>query len=57
MTSRVDMAQGESADGRQIKPLTMARSRTVGVEQNTLSVLMRYSSLRKEDTAMTQMDR
>ena len=57
MTSRVDMAQGESADGRQVKPLTMARSRTVGVEQNTLSVLMRYSSLSKEDTAMTQMDR
>lgn len=57
MTSRVDMAQGESVDGREIKPHTVAPSRTVGVEQNTLSVLMRYSSLRKEDTTMTLMDR
>lgn len=57
MTSRVDIAQGESVDGREIKPHTVAHSRTVEVEQNTLSVLMRYSSLSKEDTAITQMDR
>lgn len=30
--------------------------RTMGVEQNTLSLLVRYSSLSKEDNAMTQMD-
>ena len=56
MTSRVDLAQGESVDGWEIKPHTMAHSRTVGVEQNTLSLLVRYSSLSKEDNAMTQMD-